>query len=76
MFTNFCLQVGQFLTFGLQLGQMLCPLAQNTIGGSMYSVQTGHSSSLSRPSLRSQVTLFIAARLVNVWNMRCKQIIL
>jgi hypothetical protein len=39
------LQDGQFFNFGLQLLQMLCPFSHIDIGGFMYSMQTGHSSS-------------------------------
>ena len=47
------LQFGHFWIFCLQLLQMLCPLPHNAMGGSMYCMQTGHSScsstSLDRP---------------------------
>lgn len=49
---------------------MLCPLTQNTMGGIMYSMHTGHSSSLSRPCLKA---LVLIDRLLNILNMSCKQ---
>ena len=44
------------VSMGLQLLQMLCPLRQKVMGGSMYSMHTGHSSSPNRPMLRSAAT--------------------
>jgi len=45
-FENFCLQVGQIETVGLQVLQMLWPPRQKVMGGTMYCLQAGHSSSV------------------------------
>ena len=53
VFKNCLLQIGQSSSFGLQILQMLCPFTQSMIGGLMYSIHTGHSSTLNRLCSRS-----------------------
>jgi hypothetical protein len=57
----------------LQVKQMLCPLLHSMMGGAMYSMQTGHSSSRkSRRWRSSAMSSFISAcELANtqVWNL-------
>jgi hypothetical protein len=47
------LHVGQRVSRGLQLEQMLCPFKHWVIGGAMKSKQTGHSRRLTRLLLKS-----------------------
>jgi hypothetical protein len=47
-FRNDPLQIGHLSNVTLQLQQRLCPLLQSMMGGIMYSIQTGHSSSCRR----------------------------
>lgn len=49
---NADLQLGHLSILDLQLRQILWPLAHNVMGGVMYSVQMGHSSSLRTLSLK------------------------
>ena len=46
IFKKNCLQVGQLETVGLQVLQMLWPPRQKVMGGTMYCLQAGHSSSV------------------------------
>ena len=47
---NSALHVGQNVTLSLHLLQMLWPYVQSFMGGTMYSVHTGHSRSFNRSS--------------------------
>jgi hypothetical protein len=58
---------------------MLCPFSHNSIGGSIYSMQTGHCSSFRRPSVRSRLTVSITTSIQvgllkteahNIWGGR------
>jgi hypothetical protein len=51
------LHVGQRVSRGLQLEQMLCPFKHWVIGGAMKLKQTGHSRRLARLLLKSNLNL-------------------
>lgn len=66
------LQIGHLSRVILQVQQRLCPLLHSMMGGAMYSVQTGHSSSCRSRRWRSSVMLFISAcelAYTQVWNL-------
>jgi hypothetical protein len=63
-------QVEHFLINFLQLIHILCTFSQNVIGGTIYSLQTEHSSTLRRLRVRSSMTLFCVRILDNLWNDR------
>ena len=72
VFKNFCLQVEQLGTVGLHLLQMLWPLRQKLIGGTMYSLQAGHSSSI-RTLLSMSDTAVCMLSVTRLWWTRLKK---
>jgi len=63
---SFCLQVGQIENDGLQLLQILWPPRQEVMGGTTYSLQTGHSSCVRTLFQMSDDVVSMLS--VNIWT--------